>query len=383
MKKVIVLGVGRVGLTMVEDLHREPSLEVAAADRASEALEACPTGVHTVQADLRDPEELGRVVAGYDLVVGAVPGFMGYQTVQRVLEAGVPVVDISFFPEDPFALHSTAVDNGVPALVDCGVAPGCSNLLLGRWFEELETTTAFRCWVGGLPVVRTWPYEYRAVFSPVDVIEEYTRPARLKIGGKVVIRPALSEVELLELPGVGTVEAFNTDGLRTLLETVPVPEMWERTVRYPGHADRMRMLRETGFFATDPVRVDGTEIRPLDLTAQLLTDAWRLPEGEEDLTVMRVEIEGEQGGDLVLHRFDLLDRYDRATGTTSMARTTGFAGTSMARLVLSGRWTRAGVAPPELVGQDEACYQAVVGDLLARGIEFQHTVLEPTAAVSI
>ena len=374
--RVIILGVGRVGLTMANDLAQESSLQVTAADRSTTALEGCATEVQTVQADLADLEALRRLVDGYDLAIGAVPGFMGFQTVECVLRAGVPVVDISFFPEDPFELESAAAEHGVPALVDCGVAPGCSNLLLGRWFEELDETTAFRCWVGGLPVTRRWPYEYGAVFSPVDVIEEYTRPARLRVNGEVVVRPALSDLERMELPGVGTVESFNTDGLRTLLDTVAVPNMWEKTLRYPGHAERMEMLRESGFFSTEPVEIGQTTVRPLDLTAHLLIDAWRLGDGEEDLTVMRVEVEGEHGGVRICHRFDMLDRFDRETGTTSMARTTGFAGTSLARLVLSGRWDRPGVAPPEVIGKDGGCYQAVMADLADRGVIFQHTVLE-------
>ena len=141
---------------------------------------------------------------------------------------------------------------GVTAVVDCGVAPGLSNMMLG-YHASQGAVSSYRCLVGGLPVKRTWPWQYKAPFSPVDVLEEYTRPARLVEGGCIVTRPALSEPELVDLDPVGTLEAFNTDGLRSLLVTMrQVPDMVEKTLRYPGHIDYIRVLRESGFLGTEP-----------------------------------------------------------------------------------------------------------------------------------
>src|SRR5690606_28022112 len=109
--------------------------------------------------------------------------------------------------------------------------------------KQLEVRERLSIMVGGLPVERSWPWEYRAPFSPSDVIEEYLRPARLRIAGRTVEREALSEIELVDLPGVGTLEAFNTDGLRSLLETLDFEDMVEKTLRYPGYAEKMRVLR--------------------------------------------------------------------------------------------------------------------------------------------
>jgi lysine 6-dehydrogenase len=294
--------------------------------------------------------------------------------VQAVLEAGLDIVDISFFPQGPFGLDELARKKGCIAVVDCGVAPGCDNIILGWLSTRLERVDAFACYVGGLPVVRTWPWEYKAPFSPIDVIAEYTRPARYRRRGELVTMPALSEAELMDFPGVGTLEAFNTDGLRSLLATTDVPEMVEKTLRYPGHIERIRVLRESGLFSTEPVTVGGFSVRPLDFTARLLFPAWQLAEGEEDLTVMRVIVEGRdrQGG--VRHTFDLLDRFDRATGTTSMARTTGYTCTAGVRLVARGIYARKGVSPPELIGREPGCYEFVMAELAARGIVFRETV---------
>jgi saccharopine dehydrogenase-like NADP-dependent oxidoreductase len=247
-----------------------------------------------------------------------------------------------------------------------------SNLILGHLETVLDTVDRFACYVGGLPVERRWPYEYAAVFSPIDVIAEYTRPARVVEHGRVVTHPALSGQELLDLPGVGTLEAFNTDGLRSLLRTVSIPDMSEKTLRYPGHAERMRMLRETGFFSEKPVDVAGQRVRPIDLTSRLLFPAWQLGEGEEDLTVMRVEVEGRREGVRRRHTFDLLDRFDRASTTTSMARTTGYTCTAGVQAVVRGLYREPGLAPPELLGRAAGCYDLFMSHLEQRGVRFRH-----------
>ncbi len=380
MDRIVVLGAGRVGSVIVRDLAAGGHWEVLAADRDARALEplAAVDGVGTVLADLSVREEVHRVVEGAVLVVGAVPGFMGFATVEAVIEAGVDMVDISFFAEDPFLLDGKARERGVTVLTDCGIAPGCSNLILGHHHAAWDRVERFHCMVGGLPVVRTWPWEYRAVFSPIDVIEEYTRPARMVEHGREVVRPALSGVELVDFPGLGTLEAFNTDGLRTLVRTMPdVPHMAERTLRYPGHAERMRLLREAGFFGREPMDVGGVRVAPLDLTAELLFEQWRFPDGEEDLTVMRVELEGLRDGRRVRVRYELLDRYDRETGTTSMARTTGYTCTAAVEAVRSGLWRRPGVSPPEHLGAAPGGLEHVLRHLEARGVVFE--VREETA----
>lgn len=372
--RVVVLGGGRVGGAIVHDLARSGGWEISVADASDEALDRLQrkAGARPLRADLSRPEEVQRVVADADLVIGAVPGFMGFRTVEAVIEAGKNMVDISFFEEDPLQLDAVAREKGVIVLMDCGIAPGCGNIILGHHDARFDRIDRFSCMVGGLPVERRWPYEYRAVFSPIDVIEEYTRPARIMEHGQVVVRPALSEVELVDLPGVGTVEAFNTDGLRSLLATmVHIPFMKEKTLRYPGHADRMRMLRETGFFDREPVEIGDVRVRPLDLTAHLLFDSWRLSRGEEDLTVMRVEIEGDREGRTVTVRYDLLDRYDRDTGTTSMARTTGYTCTAAARAVADGVFKTVGVSPPERLGSTPGGYDLVMKHLAERGVRFR------------
>ncbi len=378
--KVAVLGGGLVGGVIARDLARDGEFEVTVADVSEATLARLGgvAGITPVPADLSDAATIRRVVARHDLVVGAVPGHMGFATLREVIGAGKPVVDISFFPEDALVLDALAREREVCAVVDCGVAPGCSNLILGRMESELEPVERFVCYVGGLPVERTWPWEYKAPFSPADVIEEYTRPARYVANGALVTMPALSEPELVEFPGVGTLEAFNTDGLRSLIATVKAPFMVEKTMRYPGHIEKIRVLRESGFFRAEPVMLGGVPVRPLDLASRLLFPLWQFGPGEEDLTAMRVVVEGTSAGRRVRRTFEMLDRYDRVTKTSSMARTTGYTCAAGVRLVARGLWGRKGVSPPEFLGRERACYEFVMADLAVRGVAFRETV-EPLA----
>ncbi len=375
-KEIVVLGAGLVGSAIIYDLALEKEFQVTAADINPQALNKAAKiqGVITKQADLSKPEIIQSLVKDADLVICAVPGFMGYQTLQGIISAGKNVVDISFFPEDPFGLDDLAREKGVTAVVDCGVAPGLCNIIAGYVDDKITKTSYYHCYVGGLPEIREWPYEYKAVFSPVDVLEEYTRPARLVENGQEVIYPALSGVELIDFPAVGELEAFNTDGLRTLRHTLSIPTMKEKTLRYPGHAELMRIFRESGFFSPDPVEVNGSEVIPLSLTSRLLFDQWLLKEGEKDLTVMQVVLKGKVENKQVVYQYDLLDHFDDKTGITSMARTTGYTCTIVARQMLKGMITHQGICPPEFLGKIPGLFDDLLVEYKKRGINLRETI---------
>ena len=377
MKKIVVLGSGLVGGPMALDLAKDKNFKVTVVDIDAQALARVKKakGVTAIQEDLSDPKIVRRMVQKYDMVVSAVPGFMGFRTLQTVLEAGKAVVDIAFFPEDAFELDALARKNDVTAVVDCGVAPGMSNILAAHSCQKLDKPESIAIYVGGLPEVRVWPYEYKAVFSPVDVIEEYVRPARYIENGQMVIRPALSDPELMNFPVVGTLEAFNTDGLRTLAKTLDVPNMKEKTLRYPGHIEKMAVLRDTGFFEALEIEIKGVRIRPVDFTAKLLFPKWKLHDGEVDLTVMRIIVEGKKRDRSVSITYDLFDRYDEVTGVHSMARTTGYTATVAARLIARGLFAHKGVSAPESIGQVPACVKFMLDGLKERGVIYHETVV--------
>jgi saccharopine dehydrogenase-like NADP-dependent oxidoreductase len=231
--------------------------------------------------------------------------------------------------------------------------------------------TRYECLVGGLPVVREWPWEYKAVFSPIDVIEEYTRPARYVQNSQEVVREALSEAELIEFPGLGTLESWNSDGLRSLIKTMAhIPDMIEKTLRYPGCIEYLKVLRAAGFFSYEAVEVNGSMIRPIDLTAKLLFPQWKLKPGEEDFTIMRIIIDGIENGANKRYTYHLLDRYNRDTQTISMARSTGYTCNAVAELVMDGTFHNPGINPPEYVGQAAGCYNRVVKYLAERHVHY-------------
>ncbi len=365
--RVVILGGGMIGATMAWDLRREPGFDVTLGDVSAEALGRVE-GVRTLQADLSDPRAVHQLAQGFDLVVGALPSRFGLATLAAVIEAGRPYVDISFMAEDALQHDGLARSRGVVAVVDCGVAPGLSNMMVGHAAARLERTERVEIYVGGLPAERRWPFENKAGFAPSDVIEEYTRPSRIVEHGREVVREALSEPELLDFPGLGTLEAFNTDGLRSLVKTIDAPFMKEKTMRYPGHIALMRALRETGLFSKEPIEVGGVRVRPLDVTAALMFPKWTFAPGEADLTVMRVLVEGRRSGRRVRYAWDLLDRYDPATGFRSMSRTTAFPATSVARLLAAGGFREPGVHAPERLGREAGLLEAVLAGLAERGV---------------
>jgi len=361
-----------VGSAMAMDLARDPGLKVTVVDAREDALARVHSrhGVAVRRADLADPSAVKAAVADADLVMGALSSVIGLATLRAVIESKKPYVDISFMADDAMQYDALARQHGVVAVVDCGVAPGMSNLLAGYAAHLLSPCEHIDIMVGGLPAERRWPWEYKAGFSPHDVIEEYVRPSRVVENGQQVIKEALSEPELVDFPGLGTLEAFNTDGLRSLATTLKVPHMRERTLRYPGHIELMRVLRDTGFFGKDEVTVKGVKVRPLDLTAALLFPKWTFEEGEADLTVMRVEAVGVKDGQRVQLRWDLFDRYDPQSGYRSMSRTTAFPATIVARRVLEGRITTPGVLPPEKLAALPGLVDDIMAELGERGVRY-------------
>ena len=372
--KVGVLGAGMVGSAIALDLAS--GFDVVAFDINEKNLDFIRKRNPTIeirQADLGDHKSYPQLLKGFDIVVTAVPGFMGYKTLEAAINCGSDIVDISFFSEDVLQLDKLAKEKQVTVITDCGVAPGMSNFIIGRCNEEMKID-AIEIYVGGLPKVRKKPFQYKAPFSPADVIEEYTRPARLMENGHIVVRPALSEVEWIHFDNLGTLEAFNTDGLRSLLYTMPhIKNQKEKTMRYPGHVDIIRSLKESGFFSEEPLNVEGTMISPLKVTSQILFNEWKLGLEEEELTVMKVKAIGTKNGETKIVEWNLLDYYDQETKISSMARTTGYTCTAAVNLIAQKLFNEKGVYPPELIGSRKICFDFVLDYLKQRKVNWIET----------
>lgn len=354
-KKVVVLGAGRVGKVIAADLSRD--FDVTSVDVSAKALESLAKRypVKTRVADLGDAQAVSGAIREADLVICAVPGFMGFATLKTVIEANKDVVDISFFAEDAFELHELAFRRKVTAVVDCGIAPGTPDYLAGYFAGQMHIQD-FTFMVGGLHFHRSGPEQYLPTFSPTDVWEEYTRPARYVRDGKLITMPPLSEPELVEFRIGGhelRLEAFNTDGLRSLITTMAgrIPNMKEQTLRFPGHIDYIRKLQQTG--------------------RKWVPDKWTPKEDEDEFTIMRIDIRGFQGKKPKKITHTVFVTYDPATQFSSMSRATGYSCTGVARCVLDGTYKRAGISPPSYVGEAHGCAERIFAHLRARGILFE------------
>ena len=369
MSKIVVLGCGAVGKYMAIDLCKDPSYEVISVDLNREALEhlASEYPVQIRVEDLSTAEGVTRAVEDADIVIGSVPYSLGYAMLENVIRAGKNIVDISYFMEDPFGLDELAKAQGVTAVVDCGVTPGMANIILGDQMRKMKVSR-YECYVGGVPKSRSVPLGYKSPFPVLEVLEEYAESGSMVEDGKVVVRPMLSETMTIDLDKVGTMACLNSDGLRTLFRTTDIPDMFEKTLRYPDHVDQMRIFKDTGLLNMTPIQVKGVSVRPIDVTASLLSPLWKYEPGEADITVMRLVISGMEDGKPATYTCDLYDEYDADTGTLSMARTTGYTCTAVTRLVLDGSYSQKGISPPEFVGGIEGCWKSVERYLEDRGV---------------
>ena len=372
MKNIIVLGAGMVGSAIAIDLSKKYNITLT--DYSQEALnkayQKCDK-LQTLLLDVIDKTILQKTIKPFDLVVCAVPGFLGFETLKSIIEAEKNVVDISFFSENSLELDALAKEKNVTAIVDCGVAPGMDNVILGYYNEKMKLTD-FECLVGGLPKAKKWPFCYKAPFSPVDVIEEYTRPARYIENGEMITREALTDCEYIEFEGIGTLESFNSDGLRSIMFTMPhIKNMKEKTLRYPGHVEYVKVLKESGFFDTNEIEVNGNKVSPLDFTSKVLFNEWKLGDTEKEITVMRITVKGENtDGKVEEVVYTLHDEYCKDTKTSSMARTTGYTAAAAVNIFLEEKFTEKGVFPPELVGKYEECFHYFLDYLKERNIHY-------------
>ena len=377
MSQTIVLGGGMVGAVMALDLAQDASRAVCLVDADENRLAAVAkqdARLTVLRRDLSDSSEIRALATDADLVLGAMPSRLGLATLRAVISTGTPYCDITFMPEDGWSLDPMAREHGVVAVVDCGVAPGMTNLLAGLAARRLNPCRSIEMRVGGLPKHPKLPWRYKAGFSPHDVIEEYTRPARIIQDGQLVIREALSGSVMLEFPEVGTLEAFNTDGLRSLTETLDIPNMVEQTLRYPGHRDLVWAMRETGLFSEEPLNVGDQLVTPREVTCAALFPKWTYEPGEVDITVLRVEARGDVDGVATTLTWDLYDELDPKTGWTSMARTTAFPATIIARLIEQGVISEPGVYAPERLAGHDQVVETLFAQLQARGVTYRETV---------
>ncbi len=318
--KAAVLGSGMMGSVISWDLARSRNVdEVVVADIDEERLRTlkarAPGKKLSVETlNLKDEAKTIGFVKGYDVVASALPHGVVHAVDVAAVRGGARIVDIAF-EDEQMALDGEARKRGSLLIPGCGVAPGLGGVLLAEGVRSLRGADEGHVLVGGIPENPLPPFDYRLVFSIVGLIREYIEEARVFRGGKVVKVMPFSEVEQVSFPEpIGTLEAFPTDGLASLVYTMKgMRVLDEKTLRWPGHASKMNILLESGFFSRDKVRAGDVEVSPLEVSYAVLGK--KLSEGDRhDITVMRV-IAKSPAGQVV---YDMVDRYDEKEGVTSM-----------------------------------------------------------------
>lgn len=374
--KVLVVGCGNIGSVAAEDLARNvKSVEVIVADndktRAKAVAEKIGTeNVSWKQIDVSNHKDSADALKDSDLVMGFLPGKLGYGFAETCVASGKDLVDVSYMAENPLDLNDKALKKDVTIVPDCGLAPGISNVLVGHAASKLDKVETVQIMVGGLPEKPVPPLGYSITWSPESLIDEYTRKARIIKKGKMVEVEALSGIEQIEFPGFGKLEAFYTDGLRTLVYTIKARDMWEKTLRYPGHADKINLIRALGFFEEKKIDIDGMAIYPRRLTAKLLGQKLRRSE-IRDVVALEVRVAGIKGQKRLKYLYRLLDYCDTKQGVTAMARTTAYPASIMAQLLIKRRVGERGVVPPEKLGMHGEIFEAFLNELEKRGVKIK------------
>jgi lysine 6-dehydrogenase len=350
---LLVLGGGAQGRVIATDLARaRPADTVTVADLRQPPMPALPN-LRWIEADASNLTALARLIAAYDLAVGALPSRFGYGAMQAAIDARRNFVDVSFAAEDPLALDGPARRAGVSIAPDCGLAPGLSHLLAGDAYARFGAPERLEILVGGVAQDASRPYGYVVTWSLDDLVEEYTRPARFVRGGEVVELPVFAELVAETVDGAGTMESFLSDGLRTLLFTLPrVRDMEEKTLRWPGHVAAIQPLLTPA---------DGGARFRKEFREHCVVDP------AEDLVALVVRARWPNG---TTRQHTMVDRYDPASGLTAMSRTTAFTTSVMAQLAAEGGLPRPGVVPPELVAENAKAVKFVLEKMGDRGVRF-------------
>jgi lysine 6-dehydrogenase len=380
--RFVVLGAGLQGSACAFDLLRTEGVEkVVLADLDTSSLPPFleryrgDDRLELVQLDANDHDAVARLLHGAVACMNALPYYFNFHMARLAVEAGAHYSDLGGNTEivrQQLELDEQAREQGVSVVPDTGLAPGMVNILAAAGIGQLDTVDSVRIWVGGLPKNPEPPLNYQIVYSLEGVLDYYTTRSWVLRDSKPTQVDALSEVEEVEFPEpVGTLEAFHTaGGLSTMAWDYEgrIPTMEYKTLRYPGHADIVRAIRDLGLLEMDPVKVGDTEVKPRDLFIAVVDPRLRKPESP-DLVALRVEVSGQQGGQPRRVRYDLVDYYDAENRVSAMERTTGYSLAITGLMQADGRIDRKGAyAPDQGVPAEE-----YIQELAARGIRIERT----------
>ena len=390
MKALILGGSGIQGAAVAQDMVKKESVtEVVIAARRKEALEATASRLKNEKlktrcVDVSDKDGLVKLInkGGFDVVVSSVPWRVAIPPLEASIEAGVNLLDFGLyqnlaFDENISKFDENAKNRGATVVPSCGVAPGLTNMLAGHGASKLDKVNKIHIFVGGIPEKPLPPLGYKTVWSLEGVWTEYSGKCRIIRDGKMDEVDAASEIEFIDFPKVGRLQAFYTDGIGTLLHSYKEPllkgvkEVYEKTLRWPGHIEKIYTLRECLLLDIEPIKVKGVEISPRRFLTTLLNPLLKLGEEERDMTVLRVDVIGSKEGSDAEYTFYMADYRDMKTGVLSMARTTGYTGSIVAQMMYEGKIKEKGIVMPEKLGADQAIFKEILREYAKRNIAIE------------
>ena len=361
---IAVIGTGMVGRLIAVELSKK--YQVCAIDNDANNLSKLAkynNRIVTKKIDIRNEPFLDSLEDA-EIVINCVPGFMGFETSKKILEKKT-CVDISFMPEDCNELNTISEKAKTALYPDAGVAPGLSNIIVGNLITK-QKVDEIKIMVGGLPIEKNPPWNYKAPFSPIDVIEEYTRPARIKKNGTIETVEPLTGLINFEFENVGKLEAFLTDGLRTLLTTEltkDISTLLEYTIRYPGHSRRISNLIENGKLNDTAKTINGKLTSQREITCKELFKEWKLTENDKEFTLLVITAKTKEGEEISCIVYD-----EWRDGWSSMSRTTGLTACAITNLIIDKKLTKIGVVTPEDLGTNQDFFDYIINYLKERKI---------------
>jgi len=349
MKKTyVVLGAGLQGVAAAYDFGRfgdagkivladvNEAVAKKAASRVNKLLKS--RIVRHAKINVKNERQVRQLLKGADVCLSAVPYYFNVTLSRIAIAAGCHFCDLGGNTDvvwQQHKLHSAAKRAGVTIAPDCGLAPGMANILAAHGIRKIRNPKQAKIYVGGLPQHPKPPLGYRLFFNIEGLTNEYFGKAHILKDSKLTVAETFTELELLEFAHpVGKCEAFTTyGGTSTCPWTFEgkIEEYFEKTVRYPGHYDKLKTMYELGLLDLKPVKVDNKDVVPRNVFHAVVGPKLESAD-PKDVVVLRVVVEGDS--EKVV--FELMDFYDDATGFTAMQRTTGFGATIVGIMLANG-----------------------------------------------
>ncbi|MEM4736086.1 MAG: saccharopine dehydrogenase C-terminal domain-containing protein [Candidatus Thorarchaeota archaeon] len=373
--RCMVLGCGLMGRAVAYDLSRCEKVEhVVLGDidvsRAESLARSLGPNVSAVRVDARKREQLIEMFSKVDAVASCVSYSVNLLHTEAAIEAGCHLTDLGgnlHVVMEQLKLSSEASDRGVTIIPDCGLAPGLTNVLASALIERLSDVSSVKIRVGGLPQRPRPPLNYSIVFSTEGLINEYVEPCMVLRSGKIAYEEPLTETERIVFPEpFGELEAFNTSGGSSTLPITyqgKVMSLDYKTIRYPGHADKMLCMKQLGLMDSTPHEFDGIRVAPRRVLERLLET--NLPPFERDVTLLRVTVSGREGRHSRTYEYEMIDYYDDSTGLSSMMRTTAFPQSIVTVMTADGTIGKRGVIPPETAVEADS----LISELARRNVK--------------